>query len=119
MKAKIDYDYQNDSLYIFGLDRVYNTSFEADNNLILDLDSNGKINGLEFLEASKRFGISKNYLKNILKGSISILVSDKLINIVMKFKIKASMFSKETAAISIEKIKPDFLLKGSMRLAIV
>ena len=60
-----DYDYKNDSLFIYCEEPYeYDVSLELDNNVILDLDTTGKPVAFEFLNASKVFKINKSYFKS-------------------------------------------------------
>ena len=70
-KVVYDYDHQGDSLFIYCVDDYeYEVSLELDNDVILDLDTNGKPVAFEFLNASKVFHLDKSYFKNLVKISI-------------------------------------------------
>ncbi|MBQ7927929.1 MAG: DUF2283 domain-containing protein [Methanobrevibacter sp.] len=77
-----DYDYQNDSLFIHCVDSYdYEVSLELDNDVILDLDINGKPVAFEFLNASKVFHLDKSYFKNLVKISIQSLIDEESIKL--------------------------------------
>ena len=77
-----DYDYQNDSLFIYCVDSYdYEVSLELDNDVILDLDTNGKPVAFEFLNASKVFHLDKSYFKNLVKISIQSLIDEESIKL--------------------------------------
>lgn len=92
-KVVYDYDHKNDSLFIYCEEPYeYEVSLELDNNVILDLDTNGKPVAFEFLNASKVFKLDKSYFKNLisihiqsditeesikLKAELSVLVHNK------------------------------------------
>lgn len=77
-----DYDYQNDSLFIHCVDSYdYEVSLELDNDVILDLDTNGKPVAFEFLNASKVFHLDKSYFKNLVKISIQSLIDEESIKL--------------------------------------
>jgi len=85
--AKKDYDYREDILYIFPKERDYDSSFQT-GNLIVDLDKEGKIAGLEILNASKMLGASKNFLAYSSKGRASIEVKERKIEIHLELASK-------------------------------
>ena len=61
-----DYDCENDSLFIYSKKPyTYDISIEADNNVIIDLDSCGNPVAFEFLNASRVFKLDKSYFKSI------------------------------------------------------
>ncbi len=77
-----DYDYQNDSLFIHCTDSYdYEVSLELDNDVILDLDTNGKPVAFEFLNASKVFHLDKSYFENLVKISIQSLIDEESIKL--------------------------------------
>lgn len=79
-KVKYDYDDNNDSLFMYCIEPYdYDVSLELDNNIILDLDIDGKPVAFEFLNASKLFKLDKNYFKNLVKICIRLDITDKLI----------------------------------------
>ena len=77
-----DYDYQNDSLFIHCVDSYdYEVSLELDNDVILDLDTNGKLVAFEFLNASKVFHLDKSHFKNLVRISIQSLIDEESIKL--------------------------------------
>ena len=92
-KVKYDYDHKNDSLFIYCVAPYrYEVSLELDNDVILDLDTDGKPVAFEFLNASKVIKRDKSYFKNVvsihiqsditeesikLKAELSVLVHNK------------------------------------------
>ena len=59
-KVVYDYDRQGDSLFIYCVDDYeYEVSLELDNDVILDIDKEGKPVAFEFLNASKIFNLDK------------------------------------------------------------
>ena len=61
-KGEMDYDYVNDILFFKIEDREYIRSIEL-NNLVVDIDSEDLLVGLQIFDASKFLGISKSNLK--------------------------------------------------------
>ena len=72
-KYKFDYDYENDSLFIYNSTSKSKGSVEID-DLIIDYSSNKEISGVELLNASRFFkevtleghSLSKEMLKEII-----------------------------------------------------
>ena len=80
-----DYDYKNDSLFIYCEEPYeYDVSLELDNNVILDLDTTGKPVAFEFLNASKVFKINKSYFKSLVNINIQTVITQDIINLTVK-----------------------------------
>jgi len=71
IKAKFDYDFQNDVLYMMQEKREYYSSIQ-NKDFIFDLDKNDNINGIEILNVSRVIGTSKFFLNNIKSGTVQI-----------------------------------------------
>ena len=54
---KISYDTQADALYIKFKDGIFGYNKEVDEGLILDVDTDGHILGIEILEVSSKFSL--------------------------------------------------------------
>lgn len=54
--VKVEYDKKADALYIWLRKAKYDISEELAENVILDLDKNGRVIGIEVLGASKSLG---------------------------------------------------------------
>lgn len=95
-KYLFDYDYKNDSLYIVKPNSKIKQSVYID-DLILDVDENGNVVGLELLSASKVFGIPKKYLRHIknVKFSISYNRSNKILFVSLLILIKTQNQEKQ------------------------
>lgn len=82
-KVMFDYDYENDSLYIYFNNKKAKESFELD-NFVIDVGENGEIVGIEMVNASEMirkiwdYEISKDTLKNIREVRMSIAYSRDL-----------------------------------------
>ena len=75
-----DYDYKNDSLFIYCAGSYeYDFSLELDNNVILDIDTNAKPVAFEFLNASQVFNLDKAYFKKLANISIHTAISEESI----------------------------------------
>ena len=81
-EVKYDYDYKNDSLFIFCIEPYeYDVSLELDNNVILDLDVGGKPVAFEFLNASEVFKLDKSYFKDLVKICIQSDITEQSISL--------------------------------------
>lgn len=54
--VRVEYDKQADAMYIWLRKAKYDVSEELAENVVLDLDKNGRIIGIEVLDASKNLG---------------------------------------------------------------
>jgi uncharacterized protein YuzE len=78
-----DYDYENDSLYIYLSNKKARESFELD-NFVIDVSEKGDVVGVEILNASEMirkiwdYNIPKDALKNIKDVGMSIAYSRDL-----------------------------------------
>jgi len=61
-KGAMDYDYVNDILFFKIINREYDRSLEFE-NMVIDIDDEAFIVGLQIFDASKFLGISKTNLK--------------------------------------------------------
>lgn len=77
-----DYDFKEDSLFIYSVDDYeYNVSLELDNDVILDIDIEGKPVAFEFLNASNVFNLDKHYFNNLTKIIIQSNITDETIKL--------------------------------------
>ena len=72
MAYKFFYDEDNDILSIYNSPRKVEESLEVSENIIIDLNEDIQINGIEIIDASEFFGsfnleINKDFLSNLLK----------------------------------------------------
>ena len=87
-KVTYDYDIQGDSLFIYSVDDYeYEVSLELDNDVILDLDINGRPVAFEFLNASKVFNLDKNYFNDLLKISIQSSITKDAVNLSVQLAV--------------------------------
>jgi uncharacterized protein YuzE len=54
--VRVEYDEKSDAMYIWLRKAKYDISEELAENVVLDLDKNGRIIGIEVLDASKNLG---------------------------------------------------------------
>ena len=64
LKGEADYDYKHDILFFKTKDAEYERSIEVD-NIVFDIDSKGRIAGIQIFEASKFFNTDKLKLKDV------------------------------------------------------
>jgi uncharacterized protein YuzE len=85
--AKVNYDYENDILYVFVGNRAKD-SLEID-NFVIDFSHENKVVGVEIFNASELISklvlskISKDMLSNIKEASLSFYQSKELFYIVV------------------------------------
>ncbi len=70
---KFHYDQKIDALYIRFNNQRYVESDEVSEGVIFDYDKDGKIIGIEVLDASQRF--PKEFKSNLVKSNISVSVA--------------------------------------------
>ena len=81
-KIVYDYDCYGDSLFIYCVeDYEYEVSLELDNDVILDIDKDGKPVAFEFLNASKIFKLDKSFFNNLAKINIQSVITEETINL--------------------------------------
>jgi|SRR3989344_1792349 len=85
-KGVSDYDYKNDILFFKTKNREYSKSIEL-NNMVIDIDINGYITGLQIFTASKYLGLSKDNMIKIPKWQLKTLVNNKVLEIRLNFQV--------------------------------
>ena len=81
-KVTYDYDRKGDSLFIYCVDNYeYEVSLELDNDVILDIDNEGKPVAFEFLNASKVFNLDKINFNNLVKICIHSVITEEVIKL--------------------------------------
>ena len=87
-KVVYDYDHQGDSLFIYCVDDYeYEVSLELDNDVILDIDKEGKPVAFEFLNVSKIFNLDKSHFNNLTKITIQSIITEEAINLKVKLAV--------------------------------
>jgi uncharacterized protein YuzE len=84
-KGEVDYDYKNDILLFKITGREYKKSLDFE-NLVLDVDTEGFITGIQLFEASKLFKIPKDALLKIRRWEFNAKVEDKIITVQIVFE---------------------------------
>ncbi|MEK6903657.1 MAG: DUF2283 domain-containing protein [Nanoarchaeota archaeon] len=85
-KGEVDYDYNYDILFFKAAEREYVKSIELD-NIVLDIDKEGFIVGIQILEASKFLCIDKKMLLKIPAWIFETKVDHGKIEIRLLFKM--------------------------------
>jgi len=84
--TKYDYDFENDSIFFYGGNKQYRSSVDLD-GIILDISDDNNIMAIEILDASKRFNLAKEDLRNIKYFEANIEISEENIKITMKMSV--------------------------------
>ena len=74
--TKYDYDLENDSIFFYGSNKKYRSSIDLD-GIILDISEDNQIMAIEILDASNRFNLAKEDLRNIKYFEARIEVSEE------------------------------------------
>ena len=104
--GECDYDHKYDILFFKVKGRQYLKSIEL-GNLIIDLDSEKFLNGIQILEASKFLGLEREKLREILTWNFVGRIEDNKIELRLAFQVKSRNLIIEKNSL----IKPDI---GSM-----
>jgi uncharacterized protein YuzE len=84
--TKYDYDLENDSIFFYGSRKKYMSSIDLD-GIILDISEDNQVMAIEILDASKRFDLAKEDLRNIRYFEALIEVSEENIRLTMKMGV--------------------------------
>ncbi|MBN2330410.1 MAG: DUF2283 domain-containing protein [Candidatus Aenigmarchaeota archaeon] len=91
-KGEFDYDYYSDILFFKVKNREYKKSIEFE-NLVIDIDEENFVVGLQIFDASEYFGIRKQFLKIAMRWKLKARVNrlsktQSRIEIRLMFQIK-------------------------------
>ena len=84
-EGQYDYDYLNDIIFFKVKDRLYVKSIEMD-NLIVDVDKENFIVGVQIFDASTFFGINKEMLRNVKNWTFNAKVEDNKLELKLFFR---------------------------------
>ncbi|WP_048140771.1 DUF2283 domain-containing protein [Methanosarcina horonobensis] len=101
-KKNIDlwrYDFETDTFFFRDKNLQYHTSIDM-GNLILDLGEDGTPIGIELLDASKNFNVSKIVMKGIEGFNATIDVSETEIKVTIKAFVKLRNTKVEKVSVS-------------------
>ena len=104
--GECDYDYKYDILFFKVKGRQYLKSIEL-GNLIIDLDSEKFLNGIQVLEASKFLGLEREKLREILTWNFVGRIEDNKIEVRLAFQVKSRNLIIEKNSIIIQNINDD------------
>ena len=93
--VKVSYDYKWDILYIHKEGNKAKFSVEAFDNFVVDIGFDGRVVGLEILDASKELKIAKKDLKDIKSARLATVVKGKLYGVMYSFKFRDSTLESE------------------------
>jgi len=85
-EGEMDYDYINDILFFKVKDRLYDFSFEFQ-NMVIDVDKEMFIVGIQIFNASGFLGISKINLREIPKWQFKARINQGLIELRLFYQI--------------------------------
>ena len=83
-KGEVDYDFKEDTLFFKIKNREYLKSIDFD-DLVVDIDKEGFITGIQIFGASKLFKLSKEALRNVKHMSFNTKVENKVITLEFQF----------------------------------
>lgn len=107
-----DYDFRYDILFFKVKEREYWKSIEI-GNLVLDIDAEKFLTGVQIFEASKFLGVDKMTLRQIPKWNFEAKIEDNKIELRLNFDVKIRNRIIEKNPIIIQEVKenlPDSLL---------
>ncbi len=85
-EGEMDYDYVNDILFFKVKDREYNFSLEF-NNIVIDVDSEQFITGIQIFEASKFLRIPKESLRKVANWKFKSKLENNEIRIDLYYQV--------------------------------
>ncbi|MDZ4171212.1 MAG: DUF2283 domain-containing protein [Methanobacteriaceae archaeon] len=88
LSMKMDYDLQNDSLFLYRKDQtIYKESVEIGEDLILDFNEELEPMSFEILNISKLLGVKKFSVKNLMKITGGIGINKDCISVNLGFTV--------------------------------
>ena len=87
-KGEVDYDYENDILFFKLKGRKYEKSIELLDNLVVDVDKEGFLVGIQMFDASEYLNIDKKSLLKIPNWQFTINKHENIIDIRLVFQVK-------------------------------
>ena|SRR3989344_8597173 len=85
-KGEMDYDYANDILFFKVKEREYDLSIELE-DVVLDVDKEGYITGIQIFGASQMFNVDKDTLRNVQKWEFKVRTEGKVIFVQLMFEM--------------------------------
>lgn len=85
-KGEVDYDYKNDILFFKVKDREYTRSLEFE-DIVLDVDKEGFITGIQLFDASRLFRADKDALMKVRRWEFNTKVEENVITLQFRFEM--------------------------------
>ncbi len=85
-KGEMNYDYSNDILFFKVKEREYDRSIELE-DVVLDIDKEGYVTGIQIFGASKMFNVEKDALQNVKKWEFKVKTEGKVISVQLMFEM--------------------------------
>ncbi len=85
--GEVDYDEENDILFFKIKNREYAKSIEL-NDLVLDVDAEGFVTGLQIFDASKLFHLDPESLQDVQRWEFHIKVENKVVSVQLTFDLQ-------------------------------
>jgi len=85
-KGEVDYDYKNDILFFKVKDREYTRSLEFE-DIVLDVDKEGFITGIQLFDASRLFRADKDALMKVRRWEFNTKVEENVITLQLRFEM--------------------------------
>jgi len=82
----MNYDYPNDILFFKVKDRAYDHSIEFE-DVVLDVDQEGYITGIQIFGASNIFEVDRDTLRNVQKWDFKVRIEGKIIFVQLMFEM--------------------------------
>jgi len=111
-KAKVDYDYENDVLYVYTGNTVKDSMQIED--FVIDFSGGNRIVGVEVMNASKTlselagFKLAKNVLSKIKNATISVRQGKEIVYI---FLLLTAVIKKEKTDVRIPVVAPTPMIR--------
>jgi len=105
-KGEMDYDYANDILFFKIKNREYDFSLEFQ-NMVIDIDEEKFITGIQIFDASKFLGMSKINLREIPKWKFESKIENNVIELRLNYQLKIRNKIFEKNPIIIQENKPN------------
>ena len=86
-EGEMDYDYVNDILFFKVKDREYSFSIEFQ-NMVIDIDEEKFVVGIQIFEASKFLRLSKVNLREIPKWQFKAKIKDGIIELRLNYQLQ-------------------------------
>ena len=87
LKGDVDYDYRYDILFFKARERDYRKSIELE-NLVIDIDNEGLIVGIQIREASKFLKLKKKSLLSISHWNFEAIIHNRMLELRLLFKVE-------------------------------